>query len=453
VSERVDTVVVGARIAGSAVSAALARAGRRVVALDRVSFPADTISTHLLFTAGVVELDRIGALQRVRALGAPPLRWALVGACGLEPRARFTSDDGIDHGLCVKRPGLDAALVETAREAGAEVREGVRVTELLWEGGRVAGVRCDDGSELRAPLVVGADGRRSTVARQVGALEPYRSNANGRACYYAYFADVQRNQWRQIAAQWREGPELGTAFPCDDGQLLVLLMPPVERIGDFRGDLQAEFERTIALMPGLAQRLEGCEQVAKVRSQTDTTSYFRRSSGPGWALPGDAGHFKDPVTAQGIRDALRFGRLLGEAAAPVLDSPRELDAALHAWERLREAECLETYQWTNTLARAEAMTPLEVELYRAMARDEALTAELLDVFSRRRAASEVLSPGRGVKLTAKALLHRRPGTLRALRRDAATALADQRELRRARRDPLPPAPAAPPADERHPVAA
>lgn len=418
-------VVVGARCAGSAAAIALARAGREVVVLDRARFPADTLSTHLLFPGGVVELARLGALDRVRALGAPPLRRASVAAGRWWAEAPF-SDGG--HGMCVRRPGLDAALVETAREAGAEVREGVRVTDLLREDERVAGVRCDDGTELRAPLVVGADGRRSTVARQVGADAPYRSSANGRACYFAYWRDPDGP--RDLASQWREGAELGTAFPCDGDQVMVLVMPPVARIAEFRDDLQGAYERTIAAMPGLAARLRGCEQATKVRSATDTTSYFRRSAGPGWALPGDAGHFKDPVTAQGIRDALRYGRLLGEAAAPALDDPTRLDDALRAWERRRERECLETYQWTNVLGRGEAMTPIEDELYRALAHDEDKTRALLDVFSRIRSPSDALPPTLGARLTARALLRRdRPRTeiRRAIQRDVATAIADGRE--------------------------
>src|SRR4051794_21785434 len=163
--EHVDAVVVGARCAGSAAAIALARAGRRVVALDRVRFPADTISTHLLWPGGLAEVQALGALGRVAALGAPPLGAALAAAGELEVRGDFTPVDGIAHAMCVRRTGLDAALVATARDAGAEVREGVRVTGLVSAGGRVAGVRCDDGGELRAPLVIGADGRRSTVAR------------------------------------------------------------------------------------------------------------------------------------------------------------------------------------------------------------------------------------------------------------------------------------------------
>jgi len=429
--EHVDAVVVGARCAGSGTAVALARAGRRVVVLDRVRFPADTISTHLLWPGGVAELQALGALERVRALGAPPLPRALAGAGRLVVRGDYTPVDGIDHAMCVRRSGLDAALVETAREAGAEVREGVGVEALVTVAGRVAGVRCADGSELRAPLVIGADGRRSTVARHVGAERPHRESASGRACFYAYWEDA-RPEWRAVAAQWREGAELGTAFPCDGGLALVLLQPPAARAGEFRGDLAGCYERTVGSIPGLAERLEGCRIATKVRAATGIASYFRRSAGPGWALAGDAGHFKDPVTAQGIRDALRYGRLLGEAAAPALDDPRALDRALARWERERDRDCLEIYQWTNLLARGEPMSPLELELYRSAARDPLLARALLDVFSRSARPSDVLTVRRGARLAARALARRGgspAATLAGAARDVATAAGDWRERR------------------------
>lgn len=436
-AERVDAIVVGARCAGSATAIALARAGRRVVALDRARFPSDTLSTHLLWPSGVAELRQLGALPRVLALGAPPLPRALAGGAGLEVRGDFRPVDGIDHALCVRRPGLDAALVDAAREAGAEVREGARVAALLHDDrGRVAGVRWSgsDGvaRDLRALLVVGADGRRSLVARAVGAELPYRSSASGRACYFGYWEDPDES-WREIAAQWREGPDLGTAFPCDDGLVLALVQPPVGRREAFREDLEGAYRATIAAIPPLAARLAGARLAGRVRSATGIESYFRRSSGPGWALAGDAGHFKDPVTAQGIRDALRYGRLLGEAAAAVLDDPVALDRATAAWERQRELDCLEVYQWTNVLARGEPMSPIEVELYRAAAAEPSLAGDLLDVFSRARRPSRVLSPPRAALLAARALL--RPGArrdaLQAAGRDLATAWSDGRERARA----------------------
>ena len=440
--ETVDVVVVGARCAGSSTATALARSGRRVVMLDKASFPADTISTHLLWPAGVAELDRMGALERVRRLGAPPLPEAFAAGAGMSLQGRFSPVDDIDHALCVRRAGLDQALIDTAKEAGAELRERVRVTDLIRKGDRVTGVRYAerDGAEheLGARLVVGADGRRSTVARLVATSDPYRQNQNQRACYFAYFDDPHL-PWRGVAAQWREGTELATAFPCDGGQTLVLLMPAVERVPEFQYDLVGEYTRTIDRIPGLRERLKGCELQTKVRSATDTASYFRRSSGPGWALPGDAGHFKDPVTAQGIRDALRFGRLLGEATADGLDDDATLDGAVLAWERRRERECLAAYQWTNQSARARAMTPIEIELYRWAARKPERVTAMIDVFSRTKAPSEVLSTRLFASLATRALFGRaadRGAVLRSGAAEAATTVRDAFERGRNRLRPL-----------------
>ncbi|MFA9270277.1 MAG: NAD(P)/FAD-dependent oxidoreductase [Baekduiaceae bacterium] len=133
-AEHADAIVVGARCSGSATAIALARAGRRVIALDRAKFPSDTLSTHLLFAGGVSELRALGALDRVEETDAPRLPAALMAAKDMEVSAGYSrTSEGIDYGLSVRRPSLDAALVETAREAGVEVRERTKVTGLLRE--------------------------------------------------------------------------------------------------------------------------------------------------------------------------------------------------------------------------------------------------------------------------------------------------------------------------------
>lgn len=428
--EHADVVVVGARCAGSATAIALARAGRRVVVLDKARFPSDTLSTHLIWPAGLAELQALGALDAVMKLGAPPLPVAYAAGGGIEVRADYSPVDGIAHALCVRRTGLDAALVDTARSAGADVREHATVTALVRRRGRVAGVRYRerDGAEreLRAGLVVGADGRRSTVARLVGAETPYRASASGRACYFGYWRDGGDPSWQSVAAQWRVGAELGTAFPCDDGLVLVLLQPPVARVADYRGDARRAYLDSVAAIPGLAARLRRCELVGRVRSATGIESYFRHSTGPGWALVGDAGHFKDPVTAQGIRDALRYGRLLGECVPDLLDDRGALDRALLRWERDRERDCLEVYQWTNQLARGEPMSALELELYRAAAQDPALAREMTDVFSRTRRPGEVATVRRALVFGARALRRTdaRLDVARATGREALTTLTN-----------------------------
>ncbi|MBJ7328411.1 MAG: NAD(P)/FAD-dependent oxidoreductase [Solirubrobacteraceae bacterium] len=438
-TETFDAIVVGARCAGCATAIALARAGKRVIAVDRTAFPSDTLSTHLLFAGGVSELKELGALERAEASGAPRAPAAFMAAKEMEVTAGYTpNDQGINYGLSVRRIELDMALVETAREAGAEVREKTKVTELLWENERVVGVTAtgEDGEayELRAPLVVGADGRKSFVARQLGVDEPYKQNPNKRACVFAYWKD-NRPEWRPIMAQWREGDELGTAFPCNEGLVMVLLMPPVEDGPEYRKGLEEAYLRGVDKIPALRERLDGCEIASKVRISTDHPAFFRRSSGPGWALPGDAGHFKDPVTAQGIRDALRYGRRLGEHAAPAIGDPVALDRALRAWEKEREDDCLEIYQWTNLLARAETMNPVEEEAYRVMSQQPGLARPMLDTFARTIRPSKAFSPAFMTKVAVRAVARpgRRPEAVKIAVREAKLELAARKERRAARK--------------------
>ena len=433
--EQVDVVIVGSRCAGSAAAIALARRGVSVVALDGASFPSDTLSTHLFWPSTFAEVERLGALERVRRLGAP--EHTIAGLIGDDARVLgpYAPVSGIAYGSSVRRPGLDLALVETAREAGAEVRERTRVTELVWRGGRVAGVRWRDRDgatgEIHARLVVGADGRHSAVAGMVGATTHHEWE-NRRLMAFAYYADPHEDR-RHQALQWRAGRELATIFPCDGGQSLILLMSPTTRADEFRADPTGTFEATVAGYPELAARLEGCTRESKVRMSFKHPSYFRHSHGPGWALAGDAGHFKDPVTAQGIRDALRFGRLLGEAVAPVIDAgPAALDAALRAWEDDRDAQCLAMYQWANGLGLDDDLSPIELAAYRWLAEREHGATEMLEVFSRVRTPGAIFNAPNLVRWVARALRDAGGGAQRrtvlgTLRRDVGREVGRLRE--------------------------
>ncbi len=331
-AEQGDVVVIGGRLAGCAVAAPLARAGRRVIVLDRMAFPSDQLSTHVLFPAGVEELACMGALPRILALDPAIVRELSVRAEGavVTERMRPTAG-GHDFGVCVPRDLQDVCLVEAAREQGAEVRERCRFEALHWHAGRVAGVRYRDADgaarEISATLVVGADGRRSSVAAAVGAYAPYRRSRNGRGLVFRYM-DEPRSEGRDRGTfiQWRDGSGIAFAFPCTPAGPVARALHGRPRRGRAT---PAPIPRVIGgasspSTPALAERIAGVDpsSCTKLRSTAETTAFFRASSGPGWALAGDAGHFKDPVTGQGMRDAMYMGRTLAEHVAAGPRRPR-----------------------------------------------------------------------------------------------------------------------------------
>lgn len=407
--ETADVVIAGGRCAGSATAIAFARAGRQVIAVDRATFPSDTLSTHTNFPSAVAELQAVGALDRVLAYDPPRCTHGMVEADGVRCLERFATIDGIDYGICLPRPQLDMALVETAREAGAEIRERTSLEEVLWTGGRVSGVLVKerDGTRVQidCKLLVGADGRRSTVARLVGAERPYRGSRNERGCAFFYMDDpLVGTVWRERLIQLRSGTTHALIFPCPDDRVLCLFMGPAEDIPRFRKDPDGMWEAMLDANPAVRERLGGATNRTKLRSTGDTVSFFRRSSGPGWALAGDAGHFKDPIIGQGIRDAVRFGRLLGEACAPVLDDAAALDGATAAIEARRDKECLPTYHWGNRESRVFGVSPIIREALADLdGQDPPL---LLHMFDRLQTPHRVLNPLRGAKYAGRALLRR-----------------------------------------------
>ena len=437
--EHADVVVVGGRLAGCAVAAPLARAGRRVVVLDRMSFPSDQLSTHLLMPAGTSELSMLGALPRILALNPTRVRRVTLIAEGIVCAERLRpAPDGTDFGVCVPRDLQDICLVEAAREQGADVRERCTFTAVHWRAGRVAGVRYTDehGNErdISATLVVGADGRRSSVAAQVGAWRPYRVSRNGRGLVFRYVDDPQPGTLdAETFRQWREGDSFAFAFPSAPvGNLLILLMGRRDEVSEARKDPEGYWQRKLDEHPGLAARLAGVDKstYTKLRSTAETPAFFRASSGPGWALAGDAGHFKDPVTGQGMRDAMWMGRTLAEHVLPVLDDPRAVDRATRVWEAIRDRDCLPHYHFANLDTRVERQSPALCELFRDAGRST--EPDLSDLFNRARTLQEIAPPSRMARALLAALWRGerpRAETLRCALRDMRTDLAIRRERR------------------------
>jgi flavin-dependent dehydrogenase len=435
--ERFDVVVVGARLAGCAVAAPLARAGRRVLVLDKMRFPSDQLSTHVLLPAGTSELAQMGALPGILTLNPSRVRYVQVEAEGMTCLERLRpADDGIDYGVCVPRDLQDIKLVDAAREQGADVREHCTVTDLIWSAGRVAGLRYRDADgaeqEVASTLVVGADGRRSTVASMVGSWEPYRVSRNGRGLVFRYLDDpLAGTIHAETYYQWREGNMIAFAFPTTPaGKLLILLMGHRDEAGEARRDPEGYWQRKLGEHPGLAKRVAGAPRGSKLRSTGDTPAFFRASSGPGWALAGDAGHFKDPVTGQGMRDAMFAGRTLAEEILPALDDPAAVDRATRAWEAGRDRECLPAYHFANADTRVERQSPVLCELIHDAGRTS--EPDLGDLFGRARTPEQVAPLSRLGRAFAVALLRgersRRETVVRGVE-ELRTGLAVRRELR------------------------
>lgn len=335
-----DVVVVGSRCAGAPTAMLLAHAGFDVLVLERAMLPSDTLSTHAIARSGVVQLHRWGLLGEVVASGAPALRDVWFHADGAVTHRVVKDRFGVDHLVAPRRHELDLILALAAADAGAEVRTGATVVDLTRDGsGRVDGVRFrtgDDEHQVRARLVVGADGLRSRVARSVGADLRLAEPATG-AVHYAY----HRGDWLGLEYHLHDGAFAGV-FPTHQGEACTWVCTPADVAESMRRqapDVDTAFDRMLAeRAPSLAERLRGTERTSPVRSALRLPNQLRVSAGPGWALVGDAGYHRDAVTGLGMSDAFRDAELLAASLAEVGPeaAPADLDAAVRRYERQRD---------------------------------------------------------------------------------------------------------------------
>jgi flavin-dependent dehydrogenase len=427
-AEQFDIAVVGARCAGAPLAALLARRGVRVALLEQATFPRDTLSSHLFESDALAFLDRLGVTQRLRGTGAPfadrtDLRVEDVHL----PAAKWPGQPGDVGGLTsVRRLVLDPILAGAAEEAGAEVRMGAKVTGLIEDGGRVAGVRVGDG-EIRARLVVGADGRGSTVADLVGARK-YNLVPNERALYWAFFEDAAPVAERTfVSHRWADRFILG--IQSDGGLYQVLVWPEFADVDRFKGDLEGLFADQASSCAPIAEAISGARRVGKIFGAVRWAGFFREASGPGWVLIGDAGHFKDPAPGRGIGDAFLQADTLAAAIAEGLEG--DLDQPMAGWARWRDDEFAEHYWLACDLGRSGTLPAVLPEIFRDL-HERGQVDEFLDLLNHRAKPSEVLTPPRLLKATTKVLARR--GRLANLR-EVATLLGDDIRRRRLNRRP------------------
>ncbi|HUS16293.1 MAG TPA: NAD(P)/FAD-dependent oxidoreductase [Chloroflexia bacterium] len=339
-----DAIVIGARCAGSPTAMLLARQGHRVLLVDRATFPSDTFKNHFILREGAVQLQRWGLLPAVQASNCPPVRTQRLDLMGQVMIMPMEVSDGVDAAYGPRRQVLDKILVDAAVAAGAELREGFTVQELVTDGDRVTGIRgkSRDGAVVteQARIVVGAEGHHSLVARTMEA-PAYHARPALTCGYFSYWSGLPCDG---IEISMRAHPAFLLAFPTNDGLTCVAVQVPVAEFAAFRRDVEGYFRQILALAPALAERVHAGRREYRYQGTADLGNFFRKPYGPGWALVGDAGYHKDPITARGISDAFRDADLLATAIHAVLAGEQPADAALAVYEQQRNAAALPQYE-------------------------------------------------------------------------------------------------------------
>jgi len=363
-----DVIVVGARCAGSPTAMLLAQKGYRVLVVDRTTFPSDTVSTHIVHPPGVRALQRWDLLSAVVASGCPPIdTYAFdFGPLVIEGNPG-TADSPVSY--CPRRTILDKILVDGAAAAGAEVREGFSVDELIVEDGRVAGIRGHGagGVEVteRTRVVVGADGLKSFVARAVGA-EQYRERPRQLCGYYAYWSNLpMRGRFETYVREDRGF----AAAPTNDGLTLVVGGWPYRQFDDHKANIEQEYLAMFERAPAFAERIHTARRETRVVG-TAVPNFFRKPFGPGWALVGDAGYNKDFITAQGISDAFRDAELCANALDEALRESRDFDDTMAEYQRRRDEHVLAMFEFTVQLASLDPPPPELLQLLAALPGNE-----------------------------------------------------------------------------------
>ena len=372
-----DAIVVGSRCAGASVAMLLARQGRRVLALDRARFPSDTMSTHFMPPRATSMLAAWGLLPRLAATGCPLIDTITVDLGPVVIRGTPDAVNGTNAMYSPRRSVLDHLLVTAAREAGADVREGVMVKELVRDGDRVIGVRSIDaaGHETveHAAIVIGADGLWSRVARDVDARVDIE-HASLTCGNYAYWEGVPT----EGVEFYRRPDRVVLLFPTHDNLTCIYVGVPYAERATYGAAVEATFLSALECSSSLSSRVRAGRRVEPFRGTSKLPNFYRQSWGRGWALVGDAAYHRDPITGMGIGDAFLGAQLLADALGSNAAGRLDLESAMAGYQRDLRERTRDIFDYTLRSAQLIDPAPL-MDFYLGVSRNADATRQLLNV--------------------------------------------------------------------------
>lgn len=391
--ENYDAIVIGGSVSGAPTAMLLARQGHKVLLIEKSIFPRDTNSTHFIWPRGMSYLNRWGLADHILE-SAPHYRnmeisiegISLVGSVPLQDlKQRFIklhgNDDGvIDYYCGPRRYFLDDYLLKQSREAGVDVREGMTFKKTIVEDGRVTGIlaKYSGGEELqaKAKIVIGADGRFSHFAKDVGAeYKDYRELST--FAYYGYFSGIEREE----LAIHKKG-RLGTAiYPTQNDTHMVLVYGPTAWWDDFKKDTEKNFLDVFRFCaPEIAKLVEKAERTENFKVCGTMPAFQRESYGPGWALVGDAGSFKDQVTAMGITHSFRDAELITSFLHPSLLGEMSIDDALANYRTVRNSDYQEYFDLVCHVAEMNSYSQDELKYFYSIRNNQGMIDQMISQF-------------------------------------------------------------------------
>lgn len=395
-----DVIVVGASLAGCTSAILMARAGARVLLLEqRPAIDAwKVVCGHLIQSSAIPTIERLGLLEPMMQAGAvrSPLRIWFDGEL-IEPLPNPPP------AINLPRRKLDPLIRTLAAETpGVELRLASAVTEVEIAEPGAARVRVrgadDDSYSASARLLVGADGRDSRLARRLRA-RTFRMR-NGRFNYSPFFIGPAHPHAPATTGYFVEDQWHGV-FPTSDGVTGYYLMPTLDRLPEYKRDLEAACRAEIARLPEPPD-VSALELAAPIAGRINLTNTWRNPTPAGQALIGDAAQAIDPLFGVGCGWALQTGALLADAVGPVLAQGAALEPALRSYRR---AVIGKIYPHTLQIcgySRGRRLNAGERFVYRRAVRDRAVAERFFGLASRNLSPLRLVFDPREVALLLRA---------------------------------------------------